>query len=212
MSDTKRRKTVSVAFDDTGASASLSLYDAPAAPNGAQSVASTVAIGRDDIHPSLHNTFALRGVISAFANIYNRLDNPSADDLTREWNKFIGSVTNGSWKPGRTLSDTAPDDLQLALAEVTGQPVETIIDRLDAMLAAPRLDTNGQPMHDKRDRIMHIHTKAKLYVALENSDPRVKTALSRLATERAKRLAAEARASKTSTTLASMLGVVEAAN
>jgi len=194
MADTKRRKTVSVSFADNG-DARLALYTAPD-DMGNQGVAETITLTPAVVHETLMDAFMLRGVINTFSNIYNRLENPSASDLRREWDKFIATVTDGSWTPGRSMSDAEPDDLTLALAEVTGQPVHVIAAKLDDMLAEPKRLADGTEQRDKKGRIVHVHSKAKLYTALENSDPRVKTALSRIVAERAKRMAADAKSAK----------------
>jgi hypothetical protein len=80
------------------------------------------------------------------------------------------------------------------------------------MLAEPKRLPDGTEQRDKKGRIVHVHTKTKLYAALEASDPRVKVALSKITAERAKRLAAEARTAKaTGPSLADMFGAPAAA-
>lgn len=210
----KRRKTVSVSFTDDG-NANLSFHTAPD-DAGNQSVAEVVALTPEQIHDGLFSAFALRGVINTFSNIYNRIENPSASDLRREYDKFIATVADGTWTPGRTMADSEPDDLMLALAEVTGQPVHLIQNKLEDMLAEVVKNPDGTDKADKAGRKVHVHSKRKLYAALEASDPRVKSALSKIVAERAKRLAADAKTAKaTGPSLADMFGSpaeVQAAN
>jgi hypothetical protein len=194
MADTKRRKTVAVRFDDAG-NALLSLYTAPDAVTGEQGVAEVITLTPAAVHDGLVDAFTLRGVINTFSNIYNRIDNPGASDLRREWDKFIATVTDGTWTPGRTMGDAEPDDIVVALAEVSGQPVHVVQAKIDEMLEQPKVE-NGSPKRDAKGRIVHVWSKAKLYTALENSDPRVKIALSKILADRAKAMAADARTAK----------------
>lgn len=195
MADTtKRRKTATVTFAENG-DMNLALYTAPD-QFGNQGVAETITVPPSAIHASLVNAFALRGFADTIRNAVNRLDNPSASQARAEYARLAATVLDGTWTPGRTMADSEPDDLVLALAEVTGQPVHVIQTKLDDMLAEPKRDAAGNELRDKKGRIVHVHTKSKLYVALENSDPRVKTALSRIVADRAKRMAADAKSAK----------------
>lgn len=211
MADNKRRKTLTVAFSDNG-DALLSFYTAPDATGatGAQGVAEVVTLPAAAIHDSLIEPFALRGVADAIRNVINRLDNPSASDARTAYSTFIATVADGSWTPGRTLEAAEPDDLMHALAEVTGQPVHVIQTKLEDMLAEVAKNPDGSDKHDKAGRVVHVHSKKKLWTALENSDPRVKTALSKIVAERARRMAADAKSAK-STGLLDMFAAPTAA-
>lgn len=207
MADKPRRKTVSVAFADNG-DALVSLYTVPD-DDGKQTVAETLTLPPSAIHDNLIEPFALRGVADTLRNIINRLDNPSAEQSRAEYDKFIATVTAGTWVPGRTLEASTPDDIAYALAEVTGQPVDTIVAKLEEMLEQPKRDAAGNVQYDKRTppRVVHVWTRSRLYTAMENSDPRVKQALSKIVAERARRLAAEAKSAKASgPSLADMFG------
>lgn len=207
-----RRKTVSVSFDDDG-NARIALYTTPD-DAGKQTVAETLTLAPSSIHASLVAPFALRGVADTLRNIINRLDNPSPDQSRAEYDRFIATVTNGTWQPGRTLEASEPDDIAYALAEVTGVPVDTIVAKLEEMLEEPKRDAAGNVMYDKRTppRVIHVWTRSKLYAEMEASDPRVKTALSKIIAERARRLAAEARGAKASgTSLSDLFGAPAAA-
>lgn len=208
MADTKRRKTVSVSFADNG-DMLLALYTAPDM-NGQQGVAETITVPPSLIHDSLVEPFALRGVADALRNQINRLENPSASQARAEYDRFMATITDGTWTPGRTFGEAEPDDLMLALAEVTGQPVHVIQNKLSDMLDEIAKNADGTDKRTANGRVVHVHSKSKLYAALEASDPRVKLALSRITAERAKRMAADAKTAK-STGLLDMFGPAVAA-
>jgi hypothetical protein len=196
---TPRRRTVSVSFTDDG-NASLALHTAPDAL-GKQGVAETLVLQPVQVHESLQVPFMLRGVVSTFSNIYNRLENPSASDLRAAYDKFIASVTDGTWTPGRTFAESEPDDIVIAIAEVVAQPVHVVQQMIDDMLTKTKMNADGTVAKDKAGRTMHVYRKADLYKTFLD-DPRkganghtVKQVVARLTEERAKRLAREARES-----------------
>ncbi len=193
MADAKRRKTVSTSFNNDG-TASVSLYTAPDA-SGAQGIAETLSFDEKAISDKLFSSFAVRGVLATFANIYNRIENPSATQLHDCWTAFASQVADGSFEFGRHY-ESEPDDLVLAVAEVTQQPVHVVQQQIDNLLAEPAKLPDGSDRRDKAGRIVHVWGKAKLYKAIEDGTPGVKAAVAKLIAERARRLAAEAKSGK----------------
>lgn len=195
-----RRKTVSATINEDNTAVTFKLYTRPD-DAGNQSVAETVSVTLDDIAPRYRDYFILLGFNTLFSNRYNRLDNPDATDTCKCFDDFASAVRDGTWEPGtRAVGDSEPDDIVVAIAEATGQPVHVIQDRIDNEL---QKNPDGTPRVDKRGRNMRVFNAAML--AKIADDPKVKPILARLSAERAKRLTAEAKAQAASGAQSSML-------
>jgi hypothetical protein len=190
---TTRRRTVSTTLAEDGQSAAFAIYTRPAA-DGTQHIAETVTFPVADVHADLLSTFALMGFATAWSNRFQRLDNPHASDVRRSFDEFVAIVKDGTWQPGRAIGEGEPTDLELAIAEATGQPVHVIQKRIEEdVVRTP----DGQPVLDARGRHKRIFTKA--YLEAIANDPKVKPIYARIVAERARRLAAEAKADKRDT-------------
>ena len=186
----KRRKTVRVAPEDDYSAVTLTLYDRPA--DGEQRVHATVAFDISTIPPALVPAFLTRGFTETFANIYNRLDDPSGEDLVECYTRFAASVKDGTFTPGRSY-ESEPTDLELAIAEATGQPVHLVQQTIEDTLARPKLSADGvTPLRDKAGRIVHQYRRADVLKSL-STDPAVQPILARLTAERARRMASDAK-------------------
>lgn len=195
-----RRKTVSATINEDNNAVAFKIYTRPD-DAGNQSVAETVNVSLADISKRYHNYFTLLGFNTLFSNRYNRLDNPDAAEVRKCYDEFATAIFNGTWEPGtRAVGDSEPDDIVVAIAEATGQPVHVIQDRIDNEL---QKNEDGTPRVDKRGRNMRVFNAAML--AKIADDPKVKPILARLSAERAKRLSAEAKAQAASGVQSSML-------
>lgn len=187
-----RRKNIS--FEHKDGTLVASIYTRPDA-NGAQGVAETLTIGADAIHTSLIPVFMFEGFKSFLTNRTNRLDDPDASDLRRVYDSFAAAVADGTWQPGRQFEAGEPSDLELAIAEATGQPVHLVQKRIDEVLSQVAKNPDGTDRTDKRGHVVHVYSKSKLYAGFAD-DPKVKPILARLTAERARRMAAEAKAQR----------------
>ena len=186
----KRRKTVRVAPEEDYSAVTLTLYDRPV--DGEQKVYSTVSFDLATIHPSLIASQLCRGFTETFANIYNRLEDPTGEELLDCYTKYAASIKDGTFSPGRSY-ESEPTDLELAIAEATGQPVHLVQQTIEDTLARPKLSADGvTPLRDKAGRIVHQYRRTDVLKSL-STDPAVQPILARLTAERARRMAADAK-------------------
>ncbi len=190
MATTTKVRKVTAGLNDAG-HGTFAFHHKPDA-NGVQGIADTTTLDPAHIHDSLVHTLALRGVSDVLAVRVQRLENPTASEIRAAYDKLISELHDGTWTPGRSFEAAEPDDMVLALAEVTGQPTHVIQATIDAELDKVQTNVDGSPKRDKAGRVVHVNSKAKLYKAFE-TEPRVKSALSKILAEKARRMAAEGR-------------------
>lgn len=190
----KKVRRSSLDLSDDRQTLSISVFNPPEddAEDGApQTVFEKVGVAFDAINPALVSTFALLGLAEAFRNRTNGLDAPLGADLRKQLDDLLAEVKSGDFKPGRSLAEREPTDIELALAEATGQPIHLIQKDVEERLVR---DAEGNPKRDARNRTQRVFTKRALDALA--SDPRIKPIMARLARERADRLARDMRGKK----------------
>lgn len=211
MSDTpantpKRRKIVTADIADDGADMVLSLHG-PVDSDGKFPVVDSLTFNETSIHSDLVRWFAMNGVKDILSNIWNRPDEDATPQSIRaSLQKVLDAITDGSWEPGRSFVERDPTDLELAIAEATGQSVSAVIDRIENEYER---DEHGELKLDKAGRKSRVFNK-RMLDALAN-DVKIKPILARLTEERAKRLKAEAKSGGGRDLLGSIFGSVEPA-
>lgn len=203
-----RRRIVSAKISEDGTSVNYAIHG-PADADGKFPVVDNVPFTVDHIPTDRLAWFALYGVSQVVSNAYNKLDDDvTPDEVRASVSDVLADIHAGTWAPGRAgFAEREPTDLELAMAEVMGRDVSDIMDHVDNDV---QMDEHGQPKLDKRGRQMRVFTKRML----DNiaNDPAVKPVYARIVAERAKRLAAEAKADRGGQSkLGSLFGNVAAA-
>lgn len=184
----KRRRIVSTDFSGLP---TFNIHAASPAADGTYPVAGTYILDVPTVfadRTALLHTFAAMGFASVAQNFYTKLDETTPDTVRAVFDNLAKSITDGSWSPGRSLTQSEPDDIVLAIAEATGQPWQDVQKRVDEEIVR---DADGNAITDKGGRTRRVFTKS----LLDNiaKDPQVAPIMARLAKERADRLAKTAR-------------------
>lgn len=180
--------------------ASFNIYSPHFDAEGKQTVDRQKTFNYAALHDSLIPTLALQGVASALSNRHNRLDEWTPAIISDVFDKLVAELSDGTWTPGRTWDEREPTDLELAVAEATGQDIAAVMRDFDERIV---LNADGTPKLDKRGHKSRVFTKTMQDNLAK--DPAIRPILARLADERAKRLRAEAKsASDAPSTLGSL--------
>jgi hypothetical protein len=184
---TKSRRRIATA---DLANSKLDVYGAPDA-SGKQAVSFSFPIDPAKWQDAKRQQAAIYGFIQFAANTYNRLDDPSPENVRAVLDKLDAALTDGTFEPGRNLAQGEPTLLERALAEATGVPVADMQRDIAERLV---LGPDGTPVTDARGRNKRVFTKAVLDAMAR--DPNVQPILARLTREEAVRLDREAKAHK----------------
>jgi hypothetical protein len=196
MADTKRIKIATGAIE--GSVLTLRCYDAPHDDGSNQTVIETLVYDVAELPVPVQAQLCALGLNRQIEQRYNRGGDtfPAVPAIAaRVW----ASMKDGTWQLGRVASESEPSDLELALAEVTNTPIHVVQQRFeeDVVRYPTGHPHEGEPILDAKGRTRRYFDKQMQARLAEQ--PRVKLVLARLAQERAKRLAAEAKG-KTGTT------------
>lgn len=182
--------------------------------NGAQHVSGTVKRDATAL-PSKYHTYLLNRAYSDMVS--QRLTGDYGSDCLAAERKLWTALSSGEWSPDAQHSGATPaepSDLAVAIAKLTGRLAAAVQDEIDTTYI---LDDNGEPVLDERGRRKRKFTAR--YIAQQLADPAnaaLKVEMAKIADDRAKRLAKEAReankagASPQGPSLASMFGTPDA--
>ena len=162
--------------------------------SGKQAVVAVVSLKIDELPPEMLRKAAAQGIYDIAGNGFYRKDGITPAEVQSIVERTVASFIAGTWTPGRTFT-SEPDDIVVALAEVTGVPVHVMEHDIETRLVR---DEHGEPVKDRRGRNKRVFTQAALDALAD--DPAVKPIMAKLARERADKLAREAKAHKGGTT------------
>lgn len=183
-----RRKIVTARIADDNSAVEFDIHG-PVDANGKFPVVDSLVFNATSLPQDRELWFALYGLSQIVSNRYNRMDDDATpDDVRAAVAEVLNAVRDGSWTPGRSFAEREPTDLELAIAEATGQPVREVIEQIETKLV---LNDDGTPKLDKRGRTARVFN-GRMLEAL-SQDAKIKPILARLVAERAKRLSAEAK-------------------
>lgn len=183
-----RRKIVTAKIAEDNSTVSFDIHG-PADDAGKFPVVDTLDFAATSLPEGREVWFALYGLSQIVSNRYNRMDDDATPgDVRLAVLEVLDAVRDGSWTPGRSFVERDPTDLEMAIAEATGQPVADVMDRVENTF---ELAADGTPKLDKKGRRARVFNKRMLDSLAQ--DAKIKPILARLVAERAKRLSAEAK-------------------
>lgn len=183
-----RRKIVTARIAEDNSAVEFDIHG-PADADGKFPVVDTLTFNATSLPEGREVWFALYGLSQVVSTRYNRLDDDATPaDVRAAVAEILDAVRDNTWTPGRSFAERDPTDLELAIAEATGQPVADVMTQIADKV---QVNEDGTPKLDARGRKMRVFTQRQLDLIAQ--DAQIKPILARLVAERAKRLQADAR-------------------